>query len=260
MQVYDKSFQNVYSEFKKSKDVLLEMEQKLETSIDLLLETRNVFEKEILSPSTKTLHKSLPVKTDIHRYGLGSSSYNLQLSIDVNTLKLEENDDNTILFEEIREGCKLIERKYLPNIRKWTKKVAKIQMNHHHQEFLKELINVKSRLNQILSNVRNLGVVWNLPRTVIPKSVASSDDEDEEFLAVSQDSLDSVEAENNIDCNTFKSECVPGSSKDHHQDKSDKTDHEITPIYEISSKNSKMFLIILKNSLKGLQLYHTMKI
>jgi hypothetical protein len=108
MQVYDRSFEAVHSEFTKSKDDLIEMEQKLETGIELLLETQNVFGKQILSPSKKNLQasKSLPLKTDIHRYGLGSSSYNLHLSIDVNTLKLVETDDNSILFEEIREGCK----------------------------------------------------------------------------------------------------------------------------------------------------------
>jgi hypothetical protein len=260
MQVYDRSFEAVHSEFTKSKDYIIEMEQKLEKSIELLLETQNVFGKQILSPSRKNLQasKSLPLKTDIHRYGLGSSSYHLHLTIDVNTLKLDETNDNSILFEEIREGCKrkfffkskqVIEKKYLPNITKWTKKVAKIQMNDEHQEFLKELIMTKSRLNQILSNVRNLGIVWNLPRAVIPKTVGvlDSDDEDEVFLAVTPDeSPQCTNAGDDMHSKYHQNECSPDSSKDPQEEtefKSDKCDEqEITTNAEIAcQKASKLF-------------------
>lgn len=107
MQVYEKSFQTVYSDFTKSKDDLREMEQKLETSIELLLQTQNIFDKKILCQENSSKPGvGMPLKSDIHKYGLGSSSYNLQLSIDVSTLKLDENEDNSVLFQEIREGCK----------------------------------------------------------------------------------------------------------------------------------------------------------
>lgn len=260
MKVYDQSFQTVNSEFTKSKDDLIEMEQKLETSIELLLETQNLFDKKILSPAQKSKQtlKNLPMKSDIHRYGLGSSSYNLQLSIDVNKLKLVETDDNRVLFEEIREGCKckiygiklVIEKKYLPNLSKWTKKVAKVQMNDLHQEFLKELINAKSRLNQILTNVRNLGVVWNLPRVVIPKAVGilDSDDEEEDFLLVSRETLD----QDNIETQSYRdhdgsvqNECLPSSSKDLPEPciSDEGEEQEITSFAGISKQKAGMFCI-----------------
>jgi hypothetical protein len=148
----------------------------------------------------------------------------------------------------------VIEKKYLPNISNWTKKVAKIQMNDEHQEFLKELIMTKSRLNQILSNVRNLGIVWNMPRALIPKSVQvlDSDDEDEVFLAVSQDeSPQFTDAGNHMNSNNQQNECLPVSSKDFQEEteldvKSDKCDEqEMTTNTEISSqKASKMSYII----------------
>jgi hypothetical protein len=53
------------------------------------------------------------MKKDIYRYGLGSSSYNLNLSIEVKALVLSETEDNSVLFLEIREGCKCKEYRNL---------------------------------------------------------------------------------------------------------------------------------------------------
>jgi hypothetical protein len=80
----------------------------------------------------------------------------------------------------------VIEKKYLPNLIKWTRKIAKIQMNANHQEFLKKLIDSKNCLDQILLNVRNLGISWDAPRAVIPLETVESE-EDEEFMMVSNE-------------------------------------------------------------------------
>ena len=83
----------------------------------------------------------------------------------------------------------MIEKKYLPNLIKWTRKIAKIQMNANHQEFLKKLIDSKNCLDQILLNVRNLGISWDAPRAVIPLETVESE-EDEEFMMVSNENQD----------------------------------------------------------------------
>lgn len=117
-------------------------------------------------------------------------------------------------------------------------------MNTQHETFLKELINARSRLDQILTNVRNLGISWNLPRALIPPSgEALESDDGEEFLMVPPETPTPNINKNSQSAN----EEFPGSSNDppleYISDKSD--EKQMAYISELSTEKASKFLLII---------------
>ena len=80
----------------------------------------------------------------------------------------------------------MIDKKYLPKVVGWMKKISKVELEGQ-EEFLKKLIFLRNRLDRILGHVRNLGISWDKLRAQIPLIIQDSDSE-EEFLKIAENS------------------------------------------------------------------------
>lgn len=64
-------------------------------------------------------------------HGLGSSRYTItvDLSEDAIAEDIEENDDNHIVFDQLREAYTVLETKHLKQLNNWINALVKIDIN-----------------------------------------------------------------------------------------------------------------------------------
>ena len=73
----------------------------------------------------------------VKSYGLGSSNYSLEITLptkhnhQTEAMKnwlAEETIENQPIFEELREGLRLLKRKHLPAVLAWIQEASKIEL------------------------------------------------------------------------------------------------------------------------------------
>ena len=99
----------------------------------------------------------------MHLLGLGNKHY--ELTVQIND-KIEEIDttDNEPIIQNIRDNLKIVVNKFLPIIREAEKVVLKLEYSENREEqikqeeFLKFIINIKSRLEDIKNKSSSLNI------------------------------------------------------------------------------------------------------
>ncbi|KAL0090738.1 hypothetical protein F4703DRAFT_1790693 [Phycomyces blakesleeanus] len=86
-------------------------------------------------------------------HGLGSSRYKITIDLSESSVMedIHETPENTIVYEQLRQGLKLIEKKHAKQLNDWIKVLKK-------ESLLKQLIDVKVDMTEALRKCRLLGI------------------------------------------------------------------------------------------------------
>ncbi|XP_053560214.1 UV-stimulated scaffold protein A [Bombina bombina] len=108
----------------------------------------------------------------IRDHGLGSRKYNLSLEISTD-FKLDENENNTDIVNNLLDAHKLVKNKYWPTVQSWIQVFTKAGINDNS---LKSAIDLKKTLESAMKKHKEMNIECK-PRE--RKAVKSSDDEDD---------------------------------------------------------------------------------
>ncbi|CAO3654017.1 unnamed protein product [Cunninghamella echinulata] len=127
-------------------------------------------------------------KDAIISHGLGSNRYSITINMSTdNPLEdqVHESDENKILYDQLREGYKLLETKQEKQVNRWMKSL--IRMEHidkkEKESIMKNLINIKGDMAEVIRKVKLLGI--EIPfdhRQSNNNNDQDYDDEDDEYL------------------------------------------------------------------------------
>ncbi|RKP34623.1 hypothetical protein BJ085DRAFT_28073 [Dimargaris cristalligena] len=114
------------------------------------------------SSSSSPLAPSLSYKDTMAYLGMGSSNYQLTLTFNPNNpLNVTESAENTVIFDTLREGLKVIDEKYWSTLTASIVELSKLQVESEKEaldQLIKRMINEKSRLRVLRQKCAELNV------------------------------------------------------------------------------------------------------
>ncbi|KAJ3126104.1 hypothetical protein HK098_007902, partial [Nowakowskiella sp. JEL0407] len=121
----------------------------------------------------------------IQAHGLGSSSYKLVIEINPSDLTIKETEENTAIFDVLRDGVKLLIRQK-DKVSKWIDIISKAETEDRliQNQYLKKGIDIKQELQELETKATEIGVKLTGPSQIPNKRdepETESDDDDEEF-------------------------------------------------------------------------------
>ncbi|KAJ3284038.1 hypothetical protein HDU79_008534 [Rhizoclosmatium sp. JEL0117] len=128
----------------------------------ILIKSDNIFESSDVGSSSSfsgTLNRTATHKEMIQEYGLGTTSYTLEIEVPRDPMELAdpENEENKVLYDELRE-CQRLQERYLEFIQKWTRVVSleEIESPSTVSATLKRLLDLKAALETVNSKADTL--------------------------------------------------------------------------------------------------------
>ncbi|KAI9030689.1 hypothetical protein CLU79DRAFT_731065 [Phycomyces nitens] len=123
-------------------------------------------------------------------HGLGSSRYQITIDFSKDSAMedIQETPENTIVYDQLRQGLKLIKKRHLQQLNDWIKVLSKSEYNDKKQKesLLKKLIDVKVEMTRVLQKTRLLGITIpdSCPKNTLdnskPKDENDNDDDDDD--------------------------------------------------------------------------------
>lgn len=122
-------------------------------------------------------------------HGLGSSRYKITVDLSEESLMedVKETEDNTIIFDQLREAYTVLETKHIDQLNDWINALIKIDIQNkaEKQKLVETLINFKSRADEEARKAKLLGIEIShrgtTTTTTHPGLQNIDDEEEDEF-------------------------------------------------------------------------------
>ncbi|NXY82639.1 UVSSA protein, partial [Alcedo cyanopectus] len=114
-------------------------------------------------------------QTFVRNHGLISSKYTLDLEISTADIKVNENEDNTDIINNVMDAHKLLRNKFWPSVQSWIQIFTRAGIS---DDRLRCAIDLKNKLETVMKKYKEMNISFKERKRKVMK--ASDDDDDDE--------------------------------------------------------------------------------
>ncbi|CAO3649177.1 unnamed protein product [Cunninghamella blakesleeana] len=192
-------FDQIKSELNDQLELLQETIRNMETCFEILIpkntdDSSLDFEALLRGDEPSTINENKPsnqldYKDAIISHGLGTNRYSITITMSTeNPLEdqVHESNENKILYDQLREGYKLLETKQIKQVNSWMKSLVRMEHidKNEKENIMKQLIDIKSETSEIIRKVKLLGIEFPMEHNQSNDDNQDDDDDydDDEFM------------------------------------------------------------------------------
>ncbi|ORY02106.1 hypothetical protein K493DRAFT_334739 [Basidiobolus meristosporus CBS 931.73] len=155
-----KRFDTVKEEMDEQLINILENLKQMDSCFEILVPLYEGSNEDV--PTSHTHANEPSIREIVHMHGLGSNRY--KITIDLNrakeSLHIDENPENSAIYETLRESYKVLDHKHLNQVNTWISQLMKSESNNEQDrnDLLKKAINVRNALQTAKSKSQDLQI------------------------------------------------------------------------------------------------------